>query len=310
MVGRLTRVPLRKVWKDEARDFTPWLERNIDVLNEIIDFTLSSAERERPAGNFSVDIVAEDEDGNPVVIENQLERSNHDHLGKLITYVTALDAKAAIWIVADPRPEHVGAISWLNESLPSPLYLIKVEAVQIGDSEPAPLLTKIVGPSDETREVGETKKQLSERYLIRHRFWTGLLERANGRTPLHSNRSPSRHNWIGASAGKSGLSFNYVIRQHDSNVEFYIDRGKDAEAENKKIFDQLAESKPEIEAIFGEPWGWRSLEGKRACLIDKDVPAGGYRDEEEKWPEIQDAMVDAMFKLEKALKPAIAKLTF
>ena len=87
-IGRLRRVSLREVWPHEAHDFTPWLEENIDVLNNAIDLSLSIVEREQTVGDFSVDLVAEDESGNPVIIENQLERSNHDHLGKLITYLT------------------------------------------------------------------------------------------------------------------------------------------------------------------------------------------------------------------------------
>ena len=109
-----------------------------------------------------MDLVAEDDKGDPVVIENQLERTDHDHLGKLITYLTAVGARAAIWIASDPRPEHINAVSWLNESNAASFYLLKVEAVRIGDSEPAPLLTLIVGPSKEGREVGETKKELAE----------------------------------------------------------------------------------------------------------------------------------------------------
>ena len=88
-IGSLRRVALREVWPHEAQDFTPWLAENIDVLNNAIDLSLSIIEREQAAGDFSVDLVAEDESGNPVIIENQLERSNHDHLGKLITYLTA-----------------------------------------------------------------------------------------------------------------------------------------------------------------------------------------------------------------------------
>ena len=84
MIGRLRRVSLREVWPHEARDFTPWLAENIDVLNNAIDLSLSIVEREQAAGDFSVDLVAEDESGDPVIIENQLERSNHDHLGKRI----------------------------------------------------------------------------------------------------------------------------------------------------------------------------------------------------------------------------------
>jgi RecB family endonuclease NucS len=89
-VGRLQRVALREVWKHEALDFTQWLQNNIDILNESLDLNLVGAERERSAGDFNVDLVAEDEDGGTVVIENQLEKSNHDHLGKLITYLTAI----------------------------------------------------------------------------------------------------------------------------------------------------------------------------------------------------------------------------
>ncbi len=307
MIGKIQRVPLREVWKHEALDFTKWLQDNIDVLNEVLDLSLSSAEREQSAGDFNVDLVAEDEAGNPVIIENQLEKSNHEHLGKLITYLTAVGAKTAIWIVADPRPEHVGAISWLNESSAAAFYLLKVEGIRIEDSPPAPLLTLIVGPSEETREVGETKKELAERYNIRHRFWTQLLQRAKEKTKLHATISPGQHGWIGTGAGKRGLGFNYIIRKHEADVELYIDRGKDADDENKTIFDKFAASKDVIEAAFGDPLEWQRLEGKRACRIKKEILLGGYRDEA-KWSEIQDTMIDAMIRLENALKPHIAKL--
>lgn len=306
-IGKLTRVALREVWRREDRDFTSWLQENLDTLNEILDRSLSSAERERQAGKFSVDLVAEDEEGNPVVIENQLEKSNHEHLGKLITYLTAIGAKTAIWIVADPRPEHIAAVSWLNESSSEDFYLVKVEAVHIGESPPAPLLTLITGPTEESKQVGETKKQLAERYVVRQRFWTGLLEKAKRKTRLHSTISPGRHSWISAGAGRSGLGFNYVIRQHDAKVELYIDRGKDSEEQNKKIFNDLAKSKDVIEKSFGEPLEWERLEGKRACRVAKNLDVGGYRDEE-KWPEIQEALIDAMTRLGMALKPYISKL--
>src|SRR6185437_1622691 len=177
-VGRLERVALREVWKHEAQDFTQWLENNIEILNESLDFNQVGANREKSAGDFSVDLVAEDENGGTVIIENQLEKSNHDHLGKLVTYLTALDAKTAIWIVSDPRPEHVAAIAWLNESSSAEFYMVKVEAVRIGDSPAAALFTLIVGPSVETKEVGETKKEIAERYFIRKRWWTALIERS------------------------------------------------------------------------------------------------------------------------------------
>jgi hypothetical protein len=225
-VGKIQRVSLREVWKHEALDFTTWLRENIDVLSEAVNLSLSNAEREQAAGDFSVDLVAEDESGDPVIIENQLEKSNHDHFGKLLTYLVAIGAKTAIWIVSEPRPEHVSTISWLNESSPASFYLVKVEAIRIGDSPAAALLTEVVGPSEESRELGETKKELAERYTLRRRFWTELLNRAAKRTALHANISPSRYNWISTSSGISGLGFNYTVRQHDAGVELYIDRGK------------------------------------------------------------------------------------
>jgi hypothetical protein len=306
MIGRLRRVALREVWPHEAQDFTPWLAENIDVLNNAIDLSLSIIEREQAAGDFSVDLVAEDESGNPVIIENQLERSNHDHLGKLITYLTQIGAKAAIWIVSDPRPEHISAISWLNESSSAAFYLLKLEAVRIEDSLPAPLLTLIVGSSEENQEVGETKREFTERYSLRRRFWTQLLERAKEETLLHANSSPSQRSEIWTRV-KSGLSLRYVIRQYGSGVELYIDRGRDADNENNELFDTLEEARGEIEEDFGEPLEWQRLEGQRSCRIGKQLSLGGYRDEE-KWQEIQDAMIDAMIRLEAAFRPHIERL--
>jgi len=306
MVERLKRVPLREVWKHEALDFTRWLEQNIDVLNEVLDISLSSAEREQAAGAFSVDILAEDEAGIPVVIENQLESSDHSHLGKLITYLTALEARTAVWIVAEPRAEHVRAISWLNESSTADFYLVKVEAVSIAGSPPAPLLTLIVGPAE--GEGGTSKREFSERYEIRRRFWTQLLEKAKERTALHSGISAGHHGWIGTGAGRFGLAYNYVIRQHDAHVELYIDRGKGAEEENDKIYDSLGYSQKIIDQAVGEGLSWERLEGKRASRIAKRLDLGGYRDEEDKWPEIQDAMIDAMIRLEAALQPHLERL--
>ena len=268
---------------------------------------MSNPEREQSAGSFNVDLVAEDEAGNPVIIENQLEKSDHNHLGKLITYLTAIGAKTAIWIVADPRPEHVGAISWLNESLSANFYLLKVEGIRIGDSEPAPLLTLIVGPSEESREVGEKKKEMAERYSLRYEFWNELLDRAKEKTKLHAQISPGQYGWVGTGAGKRGLGYNYGVTKHEGQVELYIDRGRDSEDENKKIFDDLLSHKDEVEEVFGEPLKWERLEGKRACRISKKMEIGGYRDDD-KWSEVHEAMIDAMCRLEKSLKPYISKL--
>jgi len=307
-VGKLKRIPLREVWHHEAYDFTRWLQENIDVVNEALDLNLASPEREQPAGAFNVDLIAEDEAGGTAVIENQLEKSDHDHLGKLITYVANYQAQYAIWIVAAPRPEHIQAVNWLNEAGIAAFYLVKVEAIRIGDSLPGPLLTLIVGPSQEGLEVGETKKEIAERYTLRQKFWTRLLERAKGRTNLHANITPGQYHWIGTGSGKSGLSYNYTIRRDRAVVELYIDRGKDSEQENQAIFDQLFSQRDSIEVDFGDSLSWERLEGKRACRIQKVLTSGGYRNYEGDWPSIHEEMIDTMIRLEGALKTYINQL--
>ena len=307
MIQKIARIPLRDAFRHEAYDFTKWLQENLDVLNDCIDLTLSNAEREAAAGDFSVDLVAEDESGSKVIIENQLEKSNHDHLGKLVTYLVAMEARAAIWIVSEPRPEHVSAITWLNESSSASFYLLKLEAIKIGSSDPAPLLTLIVGPSDATKAVGKAKQEFAERYDIRRDYWTKLLDYAKTKTQLHAGISPGRYHWIATGAGKRGLSFNYVVWEHETSVELYIDRGKNAEGENKAIFDWFYARKGEIEKAFGETLEWERLDTKRAARVRKTITLGGWKDPD-RWGEIHSETVSAMIRLEKALKPYFQKL--
>lgn len=297
-IGKLERVALREVWKHEEYDLTTWLEENPEVLNEVLDFNVVSAERETAAGDFRLDLIGETEDGRKVVIENQLERSNHDHLGKVLTYLAALEADAAVWIVKDPRAEHIKAITWLNERTDTPFYLIQLEAVRIGDSLPAPLLHKIVGPSEEASAIGEVKKEDSERHRIRHRFWTRLLDEASNVSKLHARISPSRDSWVNAGAGTSGIHWVYKVRKHETSVELSISQ-RDPQA-NLAVFDALASHREEIESAFGARLSWLRLEGKRVCRISYDIHEGGWRDEE-KWPRAIQATVDAMIRLEAAL---------
>jgi len=307
MIGKIQKVHLREIWRHEAQDFTTWLQANIDVLNSVLPFQLSNVEREQNTGNFSVDLVAEDDEGSLVVIENQLEKSDHDHLGKLITYLASVGAGKAIWIVSDPRAEHIKAVSWLNESI-AEFYLFKIEGIKIGDSAPAPLLTLIIGTSKEVREAGETKKEYAERHYLRKEFWVHLLEMAKAKTKLHSNISPNIYSWIGTGAGIGGVSYNYVIGKHDSKIELYIDKDKGDGLENKAIFDQLYKNKKEIEEKFGGELSWEKLEGKRASRIAKYFSNGGFRSEKEKWDEIGGPMIDGMIKMVDALSPYIEKI--
>jgi hypothetical protein len=151
------------------------------------------------------------------------------------------------------------------------------------------------------------KKAVPERYDIRERFWTGLLEVAKEKTALHANVSPGQYNWVGAGSGTRGLGFNYAVREHGTQVELYIDRGKDSDAENQRIFEELVGRREEVEAAFGDTLEWQRLDGRRACRIRYVIDVGGYRDPE-KWAEIHEVPADAMARLEKAMKPAIQGL--
>jgi hypothetical protein len=308
LIGKLERVPLREVWAHEAYDFTQWLEQNIDVVNEALDLEIVSVDREQAAGKFSIDLVGEDQAGRKLIIENQLEKSDHDHLWKLITYITAMQANAAIWIVKEPRPEHVAAIGWLNQSLDADFYMVKVEAVRIGESPAAPLLTLISGPSQEAKDVGMARKEFAERYAIRNRWWTQLIERSKAKSKLHSHITPGDYSWIGVSSGFRGLNFNYTVTRDQRTAELYIDRGKGAEYENRALFDQLSNHKLEIETAFGGTLLWEAMDGKRACVVRCTLPGGGYKSSDEVWDRLQNAQIDAMIRLELALKPFILKL--
>lgn len=308
MIDRIKRVPLRKVWKHEAHDFTVWLEENIDVLKEVVGFEISNPEREQSTGNFNVDIKADDESGDVVVIENQLEKSDHDHLGKIITYLSAFDAKKAIWIVKEPRPEHIKAITILNESFTGcDFWLLKIEAIQIGDSNPAPLISKIVGPSEEARSVGKIKKEDSERHQLRLKFWTLFLEEAKGKLHLFNNISPTKDVWIGKYVNK-GFCYSFWITKDGIRSELRIDFGKDMDDFNLEVFNELYSHQEAIETAYGKELEWNDADGYRVCIIREVFKNGGYRNPEPDWITIANEAIDAMSRLEKATKPFIGKV--
>lgn len=311
-IGKIKNVSLRDVWKKEDKDFSKWLEENIEYLNDILNFDLSIVSREEKVGPFKVDLFAEDDLGNKVIIENQLNKTDHDHLGKVITYLTNLEANTAIWITSKPVNEHIKAIKWLNEVTADDIsfYLIKVEAIKIEpQSLVAPLFTIVEGPSTEAKQLGEEKKQYAQRHILRKDFWTKLLEKAKERTKLHSNVSPSIYSWIAAGAGKSGISYNYVITNKYGSCEVYLDRGSDFEEPNinKIRFSELYKHKSKIEKEFGEKLNWEKLEGRRASRISIKFEGKGLKDKD-KWDKLQDKMIDAMIRLEKALKRFIQVL--
>ncbi len=164
-IGKIEKVDLRDVWKHEAKDFTTWLASNLEYLQDILDINLEldEVEKKLDLSNYSIDILAADDDGEAVVIENQLERSNHTHLGQILTYSVNQEAKTIIWICKEPRQEHINVINWLNEETDKQIYFLKVEAFKIGHSKPAPYFSVICAPTVEVKNIGANKKVSREK---------------------------------------------------------------------------------------------------------------------------------------------------
>ena len=310
MVEKLEPVSLRDVWSDEAKDFTPWLFDNLDLLGEQLGVDLSALEREKTVGTFSADLFATDKAGHRVIIENQLEKTDHDHLGKVLTYLSNLEAKTAIWITSDPRPEHVTAMNYLNEVVPDDtnFYLVRVQAFRIGESEPAPLFTVVAGPSPEIRAVGKEKKGLAEVDKKQREFLAQLIEKSNQEMDLFlKDSSPFDRGNVRTKATDSGkLYWLYQIKKDDANAQLFF---QDSDKEfNIRSFRFLKEKQADIEEAFGDELEW-DLDANRSQQYIRALSKIGGLSDEEKWPEIQDDMVDRMVRLEKALRDHIAALT-
>lgn len=310
-VEKITRLKIKDAFRYEAKDLTPWLCENIDVLGDAIGIELRNPEREQTTGSFNVDIRAETVTGDVVVIENQFGTSDHDHLGKIITYLTSFEAKIAIWIVEKPKQEHINALNWLNEmDNGCDFYLLGIEAIKIGDSNPAPLLTTIVRPSDEAKIIGKIKKNETKRHQLRREFWATLLDKMKVRgSRTFQSISPTDDSWIAATAGLRGLTYVFWINMNNSRLELRIDRGKGSDAENIRIFNDLLQFKDEIETSYGGPLKWEEMEGYRVCGIRIELSNGGYANSEEEWNLIADNMASTMIRLINATQPYVKRIS-
>ena len=307
-IKRLEYVDVRKIWENEARDFTRWLAENIEFLNEKLGFTLSVQETERQIGNFNVDIFCEDEQGNSVIIENQLEKTDHSHLGQILTYAVGAAASTVIWISTSPRPEHEAVIQWLNEVTPVDMkwYLFKLDAVKIGSSAVAPLFTQVVGPSYEIKVKGKEKKELAERHEKRLAFWELLLSRLEGNTLLFSNTSPTKDNWITVGTGVGGVYYQIKIRMDSAAIQLIIERDRSG-AKNKEIFDFLFANKENIEKAFGDKIVWKRMDEQISSRIYYPIEQCQLQDQTT-WEEGCMIIVQKMIAWDKAFRPYIAQI--
>ncbi len=268
-IGKLTEVDVRTLWKHEQYDFSEWLAKqaNIEYLNDILGLTLSDVDKEVYVGPYRCDIVAKDEtSGITVIVENQLEATNHDHLGKIITYASGLDASVIVWIVKDAKEEHRAAIEWLNNNTTKDInfFLIEIHAYRIGESDPAPKFEVVEKPNDFVKRSktkytdGELNQSQSERLM----FWEQFNEVVIARGKPFNLRKASTDHWYDVAVGVSSahVAINLVNKDNNVVVELYIN-------DDKELFDSLYEKKEEIEEKLGFSLDWDRLDGKKASRI-------------------------------------------
>lgn len=302
-LGRLEEVDVRKLWSHEQYDFSNWLakEENIELLNEALGLTLVDIEKEVYVGSYRCDLVASDETtGQKIIIENQLEQSNHDHLGKVITYASGLDAKVIVWIVKDAREEHRSAVEWLNNNTNKEInfFLIEIHAYKIGDSLYAPKFEIVEKPNDfiKTGKIqassGEMNKSQSERLVFWTRFNEVIIERGR---PFNVRKASTDH-WYDVAIGTSAahLGITLVNKENCIGIELYI-------SDDKSIFDRLYAEKDVIEKELGLTLDWQRLDGKKASRIVYRIPGLDF-DDHSNYDTLMNEAIDKIIAFSKVFK--------
>lgn len=290
-LGKLKKIELREGWKHEASDFTQWLaqEENLRLLSDEIGFDIKLIQTEARIGSFNVDILAEEENtDNKIIIENQLEITDHDHLGKIITYASGYDARIIVWVVKDVREEHRQAIDWLNENTNEEIgfYLLKIELWKIADSPLAPKFEVISKPNDWAKVVKGSveSSELTETKIKQLQFWDELKSygRKNN-SRLRFQKSYPQH-WTNISIGSSECHLALTINSRDDlfACEIYI-------SDNKELYHKLFASKDQIEAELDQKLEWMELPEKKASRIKLSIP--GDFENEAQWEKYFEWMV-------------------
>jgi hypothetical protein len=267
-LGSLEPVDLRTIWPDEARDFTPWLaqEENLRRLSDALNLELELDRVEVAVGPYSADIVATDASSNTkVVIENQLEKTNHDHLGKVLTYASGLEARILIWIAKKFTEEHRQTFDYLNECTSGRLrlYGVEVEVLRIGTSLPAPHFRLVSTPNDYVAAAHNATAGVSETKSLYLEFWTGFRDFCRTEGETFSLQTPRPQHWYTVSIGRSGFSISLTTSTMHNRIgcELYL-RGPTA----KQSFKRLKDGQVEIEKTLG-PLDWQELPEKQDCRI-------------------------------------------
>ena len=305
-LGKIEKVDaLRNIWPDEARDFTPWLAKNLPLLGEALGFDLELQAKEAKVGTFSLDLLAYELSSNrPAIIENQLDDTNHLHLGQLLTYASGYDAYTVIWIAKTFRDEHRAALDWLNKRTDeeTQFFGVVVELLKIDDSRLAPHFDVVSAPNDWSRgKAGSSNstRNPSERMERYRKFYQILVDTLRECHNFTNSRRASPKNEHDFSSGFSG--FIYRARFNNSGqvgVALYIDRDGDSKEQNERDFDRLKEQKEPLEAELG-PLAWERLDNNRACRIEAKRD-GSIDDDEEALEEIRIWMVQKFLAFKEA----------
>ena len=258
-LAKLKKVNLRDIWKHEALDFTQWLamEENLELLGQELGIEINLIQTEADVGSFNVDILAQESiSGKKIIIENQLEITNHDHLGKLITYAAGHDANIVIWIVKDIREEHQKAIEWLNNHSDNDIgfFLIRIELWQIGDSKPAPNFETVCSPNEWAKVIkgSSTKdKKITDTQNKYLEFWQGYVEYVQNENLNISLRKPLPQHWFDIAFGTSEAHISLTLSATKDliNCGVYI-------SDNKNLYDYLYSKKDEIQKEMGLELNW------------------------------------------------------
>ena len=306
-LGTLKEVDIRTVWAHEQYDFSKWLseESNIALLSETLNLSLTDVNTEQLVGSFRCDIICKDELTNKtVLIENQLEQTNHDHLGKIITYASGLDASVVVWIVANARDEHSSGIEWLNKHTDESVsfFLLEVHAYKIGDSEPAPMFKIIEQPNDfvKTIKTISEKGEMSETQSNRLQFWSQMNDLIIQRGKPFNTRKATTDSWYSVAIGSSQchLSIDLINKEHRIRVGIWIH-------DNKGLFDYFYENKDAIENTAGIPLEWDRLDGKKVSGACTYLPGLDFN-KQDNYPELMNKIIDLIVVFRNAFTPYIS----
>ena len=308
---------LREVWTSESTEFTPWLaqEENLKLLGEAIGIELELESQEKEVGPFRADILCKDTANSDwVLIENQLERTDHSHLGQLITYAAGLNAVTIVWIAERFTEEHRAAMDWLNERTDENinLFALEIELWRIGESPIAPKFNIISQPNDWSRTVQKAAGlgEISPHKQFQLRFWTAFKAYMEEKGSFVKCQKPLPQNWTNQAIGRSGVHLTSIISISNSEpngegpeirAELYMD-GPNAKPE----FAALQKQKDTIEKALGFPLTWYNLEGNAACRLYARKDADFL--EEALWPECFEWLRQHLEIMHKVFAPIVKNL--